>query len=563
MTERYSDFITEAFIAPLRSVLIVDDDYPTFDEILRAQHSSNKGHKYATDKDWPSQPDKLMAIIGRFRQHDPPLLVDIHDGQNVGQESEQSNAEHLHQSDLLILDYELDKAQPGDGSRAIQVLRHLMKNHHFNLVVVYTKENLDTVFQEILLGLLGPSYEAPPLELANEIVDALEAAEDHYFDVAQKLSDSIGSAQYLYSRCFPKKFSRVMTGRRQPYSEFAEVCEKAEIDPRFRRDLLRFYLSEFERSNHSKMNSRDSADTLVWSTTSVKWLKGDSIFVAFSNKSEDDDLLCQLQVALHDWNPNPSRLLLAKIRAAMDEYGAVAQTEALTYHHALAAWYFKLMVASESERRSRIAESVVRHSDHLMHVILPRVEEFTNRLIRADTDSGDIEERCRYHFKVDPSDARDRQIANLQHNALVCSHEPTGWHLTTGHIFRMSDSYWLCLSAACDMVPAQIPQWRQECFGQRLPFIAVKLHPRKKMPSDVQSNLYLFVRIDGDVSIFSFNSSGEDDSKPHWELFFAENSGEFPSDEFGVFDMENRERCRDGGTYGTRAATTNCETVPS
>ena len=96
-----------------------------------------------------------MSIISKFRQRSPPLLVDIHDGQNVGQESEQSNAEHLHQSDLLILDYELDKTRPGDGSRAIQVLRRLMRNDHFNLVVVYTKENLDTVFQEILLGIVA------------------------------------------------------------------------------------------------------------------------------------------------------------------------------------------------------------------------------------------------------------------------------------------------------------------------------------------------------------------------------------------------------------------------
>ena len=340
-----------------------------------------------------------MTIIGKFRQHSPPLLVDIHDGQNVGQESEQSNAEHLHQSDLLILDYQLDKTRPGDGSRAIQVLRHLMRNDHFNLVVIYTKENLDTVFEEILLGLLRPSYQTPPIEASNEMLEALESAEDHYSGVSQQLSDSIEAAQYLYSRRFPKEFLRVMASGKQPYSRFADVCERAELDRGLRRRLLRYYLSKFEQSKLSLLNSRDLADTLVWSTTSVKWIKGDSIFVAFSNKSRDNDLLRQLQVALHDWNPNPSRLFLAKIRAAMDEHGAVAQTQALTHRHALAAWYFKLMASGESERRSRIAESVSRHSDHLMHAILPRVEEFANRLIRVDTNSGDIEERCRYHFK--------------------------------------------------------------------------------------------------------------------------------------------------------------------
>ena len=47
---------------------------------------------------------------------------------------------HLHQSDLLILDYQLDKSKSGDGTLAIQILRDLISNEHFNLVIVYTNE---------------------------------------------------------------------------------------------------------------------------------------------------------------------------------------------------------------------------------------------------------------------------------------------------------------------------------------------------------------------------------------------------------------------------------------
>ena len=164
------------------------------------------------------------------------------------------------------------------------------------------------------------------------------------------------------------------------------------------------------------------------------------------------------------------------------------------------------MRSAESERRSRIAESVSRHSDQLMDIILPPVEDFANRLITAEVDLGDIKERCLYHFKVDPSNNKDSELAALEHNALVCSRDPAGWHLTTGHVFKMSDEYWLCLSAACDMVPTQLPSWRRKSVGQRLSFIAVKLHGQKKIPKDVHSNRYLFLRIDGHVRIFSFQS---------------------------------------------------------
>ena len=531
MTDSYSRFISEAFIGPIRSVLMVDDDYPTFDDILGAQQAENDGHQARTNKAWRSNPRGLMRIIDKFRRHSPPLLVDIHDGQNLGPESEHSVAQHLHQSDLLILDYQLDKARPGDGGRAIQVLRHLMRNDHFNLVVIYTNEKLDIVFENILLGLLAPCYQHG-FDLCDEIVDIVETTEDSYPEVLEHLRGSVIVSQYLHSRRSLNEYLRAVCKGEGGYTQFLDICDRAKIPAKHRRKLLLYCLAEFERSELSIMNTNDSDNSFVWSTNSVKWLKADSIFVAFSEKSADDDLLDQLQIALSDWNPNPSRLFLAKIRAEIDDHGAVAQTQALAHRYALASWYFGLMESSDSERRSRIAESVSRHSDHLMDLVLPRVENFANRLIAADAACGDIEERCHHHFKVDPSNDQEWKQAALEHNALVCSGRPTGWHLTTGHIFLVAEEHWLCLSAACDMVPGQLPKWREQTLGERLPFIAVKLHPHK-MPDDIHSNRYIFLQMDDGVNVFCFNDPCSEDSRPHWDLFFADRAGRFDPDGFG------------------------------
>ena len=528
MTDRYSHFIAEAFITPIRSVLMVDDDYPTFDEILDAQKAENDGQKAPTNKAWRSNPKRLMTIIDKFRRRSPPLLVDIHDGQTDGQESDQSVATHLHQSDLLILDYQLDKTQSEDGTRAIQILRHLMTNDHFNLVVVYTNTKLDIVFEDILLGLLKPCYQDPTIELGRKTIEVIEAVEDEYPEVLDHLRESVTVPQYLHSRRNLDEFLRAVCKRERGYTRFLDLCERAKIEPQLRRGLLLYCLSKFERSKLHLMNLDSSDDYLVWSTNSVKWVKGKSIFVAFSNKSRDDDILSQLQSALRDWNPNPSRLFLAKIRAEMDEHGAAAQTQALTHRYALAAWYFGLMDSGDSQRRSRIAESVSRHSGQLMDEILPHVEDFANRLIAADATCGSVEERCHHHFRVNLSSKEEWKKAALEHNALVCSGRPTGWHLTTGHIFVMSDDYWLCLSAACDMVPGQLPKWRQQALGQRLPFIAVKLHPHN-MPRDIQSNRYVFLKTGEDVRVFCFNDPSGEDSRPHWELFYADRAGKFES----------------------------------
>ena len=258
----------------------------------------------------------------------------------------------------------------------------------------------------------------------------------------------------------------------------------------------------------------------------------------FSEKTDDDDLLSDLQAALIGWNPRPSRLLLTKLRAEMDEHGIALQGQALSDHHALAYWYYRLLRAADKpERRWRIAESVSRHSDHLVSGILPRVERFVARLIDAEWKASDSEAKqiCNDHFKVNLADKRSRNLAALQHNAFVCSMAPEGWHLATGHIFSIGDEHWICLSPACDMVPSQIPRWRRDAFGEQiLPFIAIRLQPTSEeiLLRYIQSNRFVALQIDGKLRCFCFNHPSRDSSAPYWEIFYAGNSGVFLKDGF-------------------------------
>jgi len=48
----YSDFIKEAFIAPIRTVSVIDDEYPTLDKLLLRQqnYKNNSDQFFADDK---------------------------------------------------------------------------------------------------------------------------------------------------------------------------------------------------------------------------------------------------------------------------------------------------------------------------------------------------------------------------------------------------------------------------------------------------------------------------------------------------------------------------------
>lgn len=525
--EHYEEFIAEAFIEPIRSVLIVDDDYPTLDEILDLEIIKKEGGEQPpTGKRWYDNPERIKRVIDGFRRPERPLLVDIHDGANVDAKGDAKVASHLHQSDLLVLDYELDKLKKGDGARAIEILRGLIENDHFNLVVVHTSENLDKVYQDIILGLLKP-IDDPLNEEENETVDQLIAdLEDDNENALQQMRETIGTEQYLHARLHQTSYLSIMRKGQQPYSAFSDMAMAAEWSNTHKKLVLRRLLSDAEVLLKARLGKKPTPG-LQWAKSGVKWVKSESVFIAFSDKAHHDDLIADLKTALVAWNPAPSRLFMAKLRAEMDEYGVVAQTKALEQQHAMAHWYARLLKSEGEDRRCRIAESVARHSDQLLSNIHQRVEKFATALVAAEAlaAGGEVEARCQQHFNVDLSKDQSRKKAEREHNAFVCSKAPEGWHLSTGHVFVIDGEHWICLSPICDLVPGQA-EIRNEGFGDRQPFVAVKLFPvSPERKHDVNSNLFVFITLDHEVAAFRFNPPGKDAAPPVWRTLYAEKRG--------------------------------------
>lgn len=540
----YSAFVEEAFIKPIRSVLIVDDDYPTFDEMLDTQISTSKGEQVLQSKEWYKDPGRIKRVIGSFRTPRRPLLVDVHDGTNVTAGTEVKIASHLHQSDLLVLDYQLDKTRPGDGSTAISIVRSLMRNDHFNLVVIHTSEPLDSVFRETLFSMMSPNLVPLDEEERAKVEMLLFNAESESENVTERLYSSVGPDQYLDARCYPTTYRRAMSLSHQPYASFRAESDIFKWTSEDRKLVLQHLLLRTEGVLTPKFNP-EKTSSLSWDDGAIKYIAADSVFVAFSDKRDDDDLLGELLNALNAWSPEPSRLFLAKLRAEMDEFGVMAQRDVLESRHALAHWYRRLLDSDGVARRWLVAESVNRHSEQLLGGLLPRVESYAFRLIEAETKAGSGLELSKMHFEVDLSNDKEALQSIREHNLFVSSQVPSGWHLTTGHIFEMGEHHWVCLSPACDTVPAQISPSRITAFGARLPFMAVKLFAvaDTKPIKDVQTNRYVFVKIKGSVKAFCFNDPGSDLSAPAWHTLFADKKGEFEENfKFNVFIAEDGRR---------------------
>ena len=547
-TKHYAEFVQEAFIAPIRSVLIVDDDYPTFDEMLSTEIAKAKDEEPRRAKNWYSRPERIKKVIDRFREPPRPLLVDIHDGSNVTSGEEIEIASHLHQSDLLVLDFELDRTKQHDGTIAIDILRKLAGNNHFNLVVVHTSETLDNVFRQVLFALLtvrggysDDDNEGRARDLLFKLDDIAESNEATGESgdkpaLVRDLTGSLGVDEYVSARLIGDKAVDAIVAGRGAFARFKQAADGLGLRKGDMRVLARHFLSEVETKISAQLGGHNLARS--WNGDAVKYIVCDSVFIAFSEKGDDDDLIADLSASLNAWRPQPSHLFLAKLRAEMDERGVVAQEAVLSNRHALAHWYHRLLEADGEKRRWMISEAVARHSEQLLAGILPEVDRFASRLVGEESQSGQANEICSAHFQVNLADESEKLLSEREHNAYVSSKIPTGWHLTTGHVFKVGDEYWVCVSPACDTVPSQISSAKIEVYGDRLPFMAVKLHTVRdgKKLTDVQTNRYIFLRLDGGVKAFCYNDPSSADAAPSWYNLLAANKGVLADDfSFTVF----------------------------
>jgi hypothetical protein len=528
----YEHFIEQAYLKCLRSVLIIDDDYPTLESLLRPHETPPAEGQ--TGKTWGADPATVLNIVRGFRTQDPPLIVDIHDGANIGEEPELRVAEHLHQSDLLVLDFCLDKSRKDDGSEAIRILRKLAGSSHFNLVMMHSSLEPTQVFRDVVVGLL-------PREATFGFEEELEAAHEHVDAIDPDLFDELSKrlleddAAYFEARKDPSVLSHRGKWKLYPFAGFTSLCDEKGVDPDMRAPLLASILT----AHHEAIGERlwDAKDMGPISYSSISddhlWVKLNTVFIGFTQKRDNADLLADLKLSLADWHPQPSRLMLKQLLVELDDRGATAETLALGTKYASAKWYHDLLSASDSEQDALLSETLSRHIHALLSVIEPPLLKFSKDLVNLDAE-GDHAKSCRQHYKVNLNTPDDRARAVSENNLLVSTLPAIrGRRLQTGHIFKLGEDYWVCLSAACDLVPGQQKPARVQIFGEdRLPFLAVRLHSttEKVAGKNATDKRFIYLKEDGETKCFCINAADKPGSYLDWHTFIATNSGVFNPD---------------------------------
>ena len=536
MTEvAYEDLVAEAFIDPIRSVLIVDDDYPTLSEVLaddeeKQRHAQNR-------KKWRDDRESVRNVLRQFRDPRAPLLLDIHDGTVPAEEKDEEQVGELQQTDLLILDYELERGGE-NGGLALRIARKALSNEHFNLILVHTEKDLDSVFFEFVTGLYEPMFKADGGNDPSAILESFEA------DFGDALRASLSRRHLAYAYRDPKNWASKLCGDDPEWNEPRVCLERAVGDiagftkSEWRAAVIRaFAYMEAERPPHDRSRP---VKVLEWRNDGIRFVRTDRGFMAFRSKTENPSvpLLDTVKAALNAWGPDPSRLLLSKLRAEMDRRGIEVQDDALGKPHTGAIWYRDLLGTDERQISAAVDRTVRNHAEQLLDQILPGVSKFVNKMIELESPNATAE-TVKARFRIDLMQPDEEGQAVMAHNAFVGSKPVSGAHLELGHILAVGQEKWLCVTPACDLVPGRGGAKRPDKGGGLKRFTALRLYAENEggLLETATRGGRIFANLlenDGTTGAHAFKMASCDNASPAWIIMYAEDDG--------ILKIENEKR---------------------
>ncbi|RAW87480.1 response regulator receiver domain [Photorhabdus laumondii] len=524
----YEDLVKASFLEPIRTVTVIDDEYPTFDSLLQ-----NKNDKKSVDI------QRLQKVIRLCRNENNNWQLDVYDGQEKGG----IPVRHFHQSDLLILDYHLDgNDSEGRCEKTLKIINELSSNLHFNMILVHTNGhsgNLDSIILDIICCL----QKAPEIdnlsEIDSKIIDeALDEWMDEDNDIINKLTASLDNFSFL---SIIKKYGKDY----REYNIYDDVLELNEFKYIYKSkpkeieiDYLILLGWLFLRKNENMINdgffSTESATNLEWEKKiETNWIKTDSVFITVVHKRDDvEELPNKLCEALMDWMPHPHYLLLNRLRMILDNKGFSIINKIIDKKYLQAYWLKDILSSDEDILPSKIWTLINNHWEELSYITKEDLSNYTRKMVELIN----IEElSLKKQFDLDNYDKNKNEIL-LHVNCFNCSKSVEGQHLVTGHIIKIDNDYWLCTTPACDLVPNRK---NDELYkDQPIKIRLMKLYPvdysnpkkMNKMLEKVNDKRIVFIKeLDNDniIPLGVVSDIYSSNKGPVVEKFYVSNQGKF------------------------------------
>lgn len=553
----------------LRTVLMIDDQFPTFSDL--AQAACNIDEKVCgltnVDKRFTER-QRARRLYEMFRKHDMPCDIE----NTINDIETKRGVERIRKSDLVVLDYNLD-GSTDDNRKSIGLIMRLAETSHFNTVVLYTgAPDLEQVWFDVALFLKG-GWKEPGDLLGGEALDLWEKLTDEeavFPEVSNELVKRylLGGVRALGPEKDPVTAELKALGVNKGHADaFIEVLVHRAIRERLA-----------DRVSDTSETSRPIAGRCQEGMP--RWLQAGNCFIAIMGKKaigadglpfENDDIIGYLDDALTDWRPNLLQLVISEIQNMLELESLATDEMHLLNPEIQAGLFYYLLQRIEglptAEDGAPFTPGIEAIIDRLVDSIRRKIS--ANELVAsgaarllaselkvkgwppaADNDRAVFDFAAKMAGLETSPDAGE---AIFKLNSFLNTEEFKRGHITTGTIIRIAGKgregdHWICLSPACDMEdrepsPKTIQSWVKDIFPVRA-FVIVRLEAKTdhaKVLKRATDGYTIFVENADGNQAFSIFVGGS--SQPSYEFLFPAEAGrvslgdECPYPQFKAFRL--------------------------
>lgn len=441
----YNSLVQKTFCDnAIRSVVMIDDDFITYSDSIKALNQEIKLDPAKIDSS-----KRAATLEGYFQSKN--MICDIDNG------SVNFDVDRIRKSDLVIMDYHLDNNAP---DKTISILKELKNSDHLNMIVIYTREELETVWMQIASSLKGiVNFNNRILETDN--YDLIEYWQNSILpDLTHKGERALTRDEtvlYIKDNCLCKRIKSIIHND-------GILTEQKDIN------LIAEMIAEYAVAENAINPDDNTKSIVVGDAAGIKWIQSGNIFISIFHKDKDDHesdgerIWATLNESLIEWNPSYYQIIKSEIQNTIE-------AEALSFNNHLAndcygqaGWLNQILNSTSDEVKKKNIDFVFSNLSEELYERLKgnrTLVGFINEVFETystDFKSGEAKslEYCskQMHLPVNTSSYNEMYHAL---NMNLSSKNFEEGHISTGTIFfdTQSDKWYLCVSAACDLVPTQ------------------------------------------------------------------------------------------------------------
>ncbi|EKT2295772.1 hypothetical protein QD119_000303 [Salmonella enterica] len=500
----YNQLVSSTFCDnAIRSVMMIDDEFITYADSIKALQGQIKLDERKLDS------SKRAALLESFFQS-RKMICDIDDGVSS------FDADRIRKSDLIIIDYHLEKDSP---DKTLSVLNELKESEHLNMVVVYTREDMDKVWLQIASMLRG-SYDLNSrlIDYGNEDVIA------YWSDTI--LPDLDSGGRYSLSRS--EIVSYITTGKtigriKGILSQDSDITDPA--DREFVANLIcEYYIRSSNHLNNDHMSHNVNGDK-----AGVKWLQVGNIFVTLYRKEVDsydndaENIWNTLNESLCEWKPSYYQLLKSEIQNKIEAEALSFNIHLANDIYGQAAWLNEIIRTDDVDFKNEKIDVIFGNLSEELYIKLRKnqeLKEFINSVFDAYKQDFDVcvetdsLKYCAAQMKLPTNQSIVFQDMYHALNMNLSSRNYEEKYISTGTVFWDTDNnnWYLCVSAACDMVPTQGNDPHHERLSPHRLIKVLQLfpvRPDKALPLAHHSK-YIYTYDNNERKYFSILKEGKD-----------------------------------------------------